>query len=451
MSEQILRLAHSYYAEKVSRSSTSNLPILNELSEAGCIEPIPFGADIRQPTILASNLPDPTDMDGNGITSQSGNATTSAIYSWKVVPKRVNISMEQLNLKGSPLEQVKWINGEIVSSVDSLLLAVELMLQSDASTAGGLAFDGIRGAVSTTPSIGTWGEIDRAVEERWRNKAFNALDGSSSVPDAGNTTSLSNILARFKYIINSLTVNKNGCTHAFLSSDLFEMIDTVLEDKQRTMDTEVANLGYQRIIYKGVKIVNTGGMQRASSGSLLGFPEKTAIFMTLRPEKVCFKFYDRFKHDAKFRELIAYEKNPEEMPFDLARVVAPNAENGILLHKNASNSTYYIEERITGNMAYGDLQATAILFEQDVPTPDFNLDATSGSVAVGATKDFTVTVVDGLDIASISVESSDTSKATATISGNKITVTGVATGSATITVKSSAISKTIPIAITITA
>lgn len=82
---------------------------------------------------------------------------------------------------------------------------------------------------------------------------------------------------------------------------------------------------------------------------------------------------------------------------------------------------------------------------------DFSVSPTSGDIVVGATKDFTVTVSGGLNISTIEVNSSDNTKATVAISGNTITVTAVAAGSATITVSSTDIIKTVDLAITITA
>lgn len=84
------------------------------------------------------------------------------------------------------------------------------------------------------------------------------------------------------------------------------------------------------------------------------------------------------------------------------------------------------------------------------PDKDFTVSPTSTILQVGNTSELTVSVSGGLDIATISADSSDTSKATISIATNKITITGVAEGSATITVKSSEISKTIKVVATVT-
>jgi len=437
--EQIARVSVAYFIEKVSRSSISNYPILNELYEAGCIKGIPFGADIRQPTILASNIPDPTDLDGNSMTSQNTNATTSAIYNYKVIPKKIPLSMEQIMQKASKdTARVDWINGEMTSGADSILLATELQLQSDGTYASGLSFDGVRGAVSTTPTIGSFGQIDRSVEPRWRNKAYNGLDSTSSVPDAGNTADLSNILGRLKYIINGLQVGKSGCTHAFCSPDMYELFETAAEDKQRVItNSDTTPIGYQRMTYKGVKIVNTGGLQRVDGNQRLGFPEKTVGFMTLKREKFSFNFFDQTKFNDEFRKMIAYTKDPESMPFNLAAMITPNAENGILMHKSATNSTYYIEPRITGNATYGDLQATAIYFEAPATTPPakgFTLSSNTSTVAAGSTSTVDIAYTNGATAADITISSSDTGIATVAVSGTTITITGVAAGNANINV-----------------
>lgn len=80
---------------------------------------------------------------------------------------------------------------------------------------------------------------------------------------------------------------------------------------------------------------------------------------------------------------------------------------------------------------------------------DFSVSPSSATIEVGNTAEFTITVSGGLDILTISAVSSDTDKATLSISDDKITVIGVAEGSATITVSSSFITKTVPLSITV--
>lgn len=88
----------------------------------------------------------------------------------------------------------------------------------------------------------------------------------------------------------------------------------------------------------------------------------------------------------------------------------------------------------------------------DIPVTGVALTPTSGSVAAGATTTFKVNITpaDATD-KTYTVTSSAPTKATATISGDTVTVTGVAAGTANITVKSNDGGKTATYAATVTA
>ena len=89
---------------------------------------------------------------------------------------------------------------------------------------------------------------------------------------------------------------------------------------------------------------------------------------------------------------------------------------------------------------------------EDIPVTGVALTPTSGSVAVGATTTFKVNITpaDATD-KTCTVTSSATTKATATISGDTVTVSGVAAGTANITVKANDGGKTATYAATVTA
>lgn len=88
----------------------------------------------------------------------------------------------------------------------------------------------------------------------------------------------------------------------------------------------------------------------------------------------------------------------------------------------------------------------------DVAVTGVTVTPTSGSVAVGATTTFTVSIAptDASD-KTYAVTSSAPTKATATLSGSTVTVTGVATGTANIVVTTTDGSKTATFAATVTA
>lgn len=82
-------------------------------------------------------------------------------------------------------------------------------------------------------------------------------------------------------------------------------------------------------------------------------------------------------------------------------------------------------------------------------TQDFTVSPTSGNVSVGSNITFEVTLAGGLQESTLTVASSNSNTARAIVTGTTITVTGVAEGSATITVSSTSIAKTQELGITI--
>lgn len=117
---------------------------------------------------------------------------------------------------------------------------------------------------------------------------------------------------------------------------------------------------------------------------------------------------------------------------------------------NANNRTWqmYLNDV---NMYQYSLFANAVIFgtaEPQVPITALSVTEETVSLAPEESKNITVSTTPAqANTPEITVASSDSTKATAQISGRTLTITGVATGSATITLTAGNVTKTIAVTV----
>lgn len=124
---------------------------------------------------------------------------------------------------------------------------------------GGLQIDGLGALISTTPTSGTVGGIDRSVANAawFRNQAFNtATDWTDGTVDSGN-------VKRFldkginSTVRNSMTQVQAG----FLGQTHFEALTSAIQAIQVIQNkSDVGEAGFDRLVYRGIPMYFGGGI-----------------------------------------------------------------------------------------------------------------------------------------------------------------------------------------------
>lgn len=123
-------------------------------------------------------------------------------------------------------------------------------LYSDGTGSGGKEVVGLDAAVSTTPTIGTYGGIDRATWGFWRNRFTNAGAGQN----ATNTLSAMNAMWA------SLVRGSDRPDLLITDSIFWSFYIAALQAQQRFTDPKMAEFGFPTIKFMDADVVLDGGI-----------------------------------------------------------------------------------------------------------------------------------------------------------------------------------------------
>jgi hypothetical protein len=166
------------------------------------------------------------------------------------------------------------------------------MLSAGTGT-GGLQLGGIAALVSTTPTTGTVGSINRAsANAAWyRNQKFDtASDWSDGAVDAGN-------VKRFydKGINATIRNSKTQVQCGLLGQTHFEYLTQATQAIQVINDNSgTAKVGFDKIVYRGVPMYFGGGINYSGASTLT---TTRSYLLNLRPGGVNLVYHEKAEFD----------------------------------------------------------------------------------------------------------------------------------------------------------
>jgi hypothetical protein len=153
--------------------------------------------------------------------------------------KRANVGQAQL---------IDLAEQKIKASVTRLKNTVSTSLRGDGTGSGGMEFDGLKKAVSTSPSGGTYGLIDRSSNSFARNLAVNA------------TLTAGNVQEQITDVISQLTRGSEQPDLGICDRTAWKYLHSSLTAIQRIqLPTKKADAGFRALSYDGCDFVFDGG------------------------------------------------------------------------------------------------------------------------------------------------------------------------------------------------
>lgn len=176
---------------------TNNNALLMKLKERGNVKPFSGGNVIIQELMYndtsTENAGSYSGYDVIDITPNS--PISSAQFDIKQYASAVSMSGLEM-LQNSGKEQViDMLEGRVQVAEAQLINDISAGIYSDGTGNGGKDITGLALAVSTSPSSGTYGGIDRGTWSFWRNIAFDATTDGGAAASAANIQSYMNQVA----------------------------------------------------------------------------------------------------------------------------------------------------------------------------------------------------------------------------------------------------------------
>lgn len=219
----------------------------------------------------------------------------AAEYDWRYQLGAVSWTLAERykNSGGSDTKFIDVVAGKFEVLEDSMMNEFHEGMLSSGTGSGGLQLVGVAALVSTTPTTGTVGTIDRsATAAAWfRNQKFDtANDWSDGAVDSGN-------VKRFfdKGINSTMKNSKVQVSCGFLGQTHFEYLTQATQAIQVIQnESGTAKVGFDKIFYRGVPMYFGAGVNY--SGATAMTATRSYLFNT-KPGGVNLVFHDKAEFD----------------------------------------------------------------------------------------------------------------------------------------------------------
>lgn len=177
-------------------------------------------------------------------------------FNVKSVFEPFSISGRDMRANAGKHELVDLVSQKYERTKIALKNNISQQILSDGTGYGGKAFDGVSKAVSTTPTTGTYGKIDRATNT-WARNASNNI-----------TLSSANVQSTISLEITKISRNNEGPDCALAGRTAWGLLHDSLTGIQRINDeSKKGSAGFRQLHFDGVDFFFDGGFGAANSGA----------------------------------------------------------------------------------------------------------------------------------------------------------------------------------------
>lgn len=187
-----------------------------------------------------------------------------------------------------PGQQLDIMTEYVEAAEEELAAEFEIALHGDGTGGNGKAISGLKVAIPTDPTTGTYGSINRANNPLWRTKEF---DIDTDFGPAITQLTSANVFQIMSQCMIALMRGKRGPTFALTSPEHYAAIEAALTSIQRisTNDSEIGRLGFPNyeFIVAGRKLqfVLDAGQTSQMPANTTYFIDVDALTFRYHPER----------------------------------------------------------------------------------------------------------------------------------------------------------------------
>lgn len=235
-------------SDAIADEVTQHHPVLSALDEEGNIRKISGGYEIRKTVMYNDDAQGGFFSGYQSFNLNSIDDFTAFRFAVKQCYEPVAISGRERRANRDEAQLLDLVEGKIKAAIARLKNTVSTSLRGDGTGFGGLEFDGLKKAISTSPSSGTYGQIDRSANSWARNLAINT------------TMTALNIQEVISDAISQTTRGDEMPTLGIMDRTAWKLLHSSLTAIQRIQaPTKKAQGGFRLLNYDGVDFVFDGG------------------------------------------------------------------------------------------------------------------------------------------------------------------------------------------------
>ena len=237
--DQILSTTLKNYVPKLADNVFTARPLFYALTNGQTIRRISGGAKIVVPIIYGKNTTAASYSGSDVLTTAFQEGISAAEYDWKQYAATVQITGIEEAKNNGEAQIIDLLEGKIMQTEQTIIDNMNVMLWGDGNGNGGKDFMGIQGIVAG----GTLGGINSA-----------AAGNSWWAPTMTNHGAAALTLNAMSSLYNTISVGNDQPTIIFGDQARYEKYESLLQPQLRYTSAEVADAGFQNLLFKGAPV-----------------------------------------------------------------------------------------------------------------------------------------------------------------------------------------------------
>ena len=285
--DELLSTTLKNYIPKLTDNIFSARPLFYALTNGQTIRRISGGQAIVVPVIYGTNSTAGSYAGTDTIDTTAQTGISAAEYDWKQYAATVTISGIEEAKNNGEAQIIDLLEGKIFQTQESVIENMNTMFWADAS---GNDWNGLH-LIVAKPNT-SLGGIDPT-------DSGNSFWKSTETDENGALTQLT-----MANVYNTISVGNDQPTIIITTQTLYEKYESLLESQIRYTDTDVADGGFQNLLFKGAPVTFDGA---CTSGEMMFL--NTKYLQLVAHSDVWFKptpFVRPTNQDAVFSQLLCY-------------------------------------------------------------------------------------------------------------------------------------------------
>jgi hypothetical protein len=287
--DEILTTTLNNYVPKLVDNIFSARPLFYALTNSSTMRTVSGGAKIVVPVIYGTNSTAGSYSGTDTISTTAQTGISAAEYDWGQYAATVTINgMEEAKNNGEA-QIIDLLEGKIFQTQETIIENMNTMFHADGSGNSNKDWEGIAALVDSTGAVGGINPADSG----------NGFWASSETAVGGALTT-----AAMATMYNNVSVGNDQPTIILTTQTLYEKYETLLTSNIRYTDTDMADAGFQNLMFKGAPVTFDG----ANASGVVYFLN-TKYLQLVRHSDVWFKptpFVRPTNQDAVFSQILCY-------------------------------------------------------------------------------------------------------------------------------------------------
>jgi len=289
--DEILSTTLKNYIPKLTDNIFSARPLFYALTNGQTIRRISGGAKIVVPVIYGTNSTAGSYDGTDTISTTAQTGISAAEYSWKQYAATVTISGIEEAKNNGEAQIIDLLEGKIFQTQETVIENMNTMFFGNGTGNSSKDWLGLNALVGSTGSPGGIDATD-ADNSWWRSAVTN--QGSAAIT-----------LASMATLYNNCSVGNDQPTIGITGQNQYEAYEALLVDQIRYTDTDMADGGFQNLLFKGCPLTFDGTLEGEGKLYFLN----TKYLQLVAHSDVWFKptpFVRPTNQDAVYSQLLCY-------------------------------------------------------------------------------------------------------------------------------------------------